>query len=226
MELWSLEFMKPDYQIPDRNRKSFARTNIQTIQHRISIILELFPQIKSIAEICCGDCLQLQQSYQMSLNITRYVGLDIHPDIVAWNRSRGIECLLGDALEKDTLQRFVDFDLIFFGPPLSVDCDGHRLLTFQEVIPSYGDFGRLLFGELNYKGTLICICPKETTMGDVSWLYTQITELRKEVGLRLIHSSSSTVTGDGEETDLRLKYLELWFSSYLEDAWEIRESRM
>ena len=217
--------MKPDYRVPDPARKSFARTNIQTIHHRISIIRELFPETRSIAEICCGDCIQQHKAYQQGLSISSYAGLDIQPDIAALNRSRGIHCRCGDALDREILQEFIDFDLIFYGPPLSVDCDGHRLLNFQEVVPGFGDFSWLLLGELNYNGILVCICPRMTSMGDAVWLYKQIKELRKDVGLRLIHSSYSTITGDGEETGLRLKYLELWFSNNDEDSWEIRESR-
>lgn len=53
-------------------------------------------------------------------------------------------------------------------------------------------------------------------------LHHQIQTWRKEIGLRLIHHSYATVTGAGEQTDMRLKYVELWFSASLADAWEVQ----
>ena len=63
-------------------------------------------------------------------------------------------------------------------------------------------------------------------MGDAQWLYKQVRELRDDVGLRLIHYSITTLTGDGEITEPRLKYVELWLSSRLSNLWEVRESVM
>jgi len=61
-------------------------------------------------------------------------------------------------------------------------------------------------------------------MGDIRWLYEQTRELREDVGLRLIHYSYATVTGAGKVTEPRLKYVELWLSNQLDDAWEVRKS--
>jgi hypothetical protein len=144
---------------------------------------------------------------------------------VALNRELGVECICGDALDEKTMQAFLDFEVIFFGPPLSVGCDGHQLLAFREIIPSYHEFSQVLLDRLQYDGTLVCICPKTTTMGDIAHLYRQIQDYRKDWGLRLVHHTYSTLTGDGEETEMRLKYVELWFSSWLEDRWEMQESR-
>jgi len=134
----------------------------------------------------------------------------------------GVDCVCGDALAETTLRQLLTFEVIFFGPPLSIDCDGHQLLSFREVVPGYADFVQLLLGELGYSGTLVCICPRVTTMGDVRWLYHQVQALREDFGLRLVYSSYATVTGGGVETEPRLKYLEVWFSNHLEDSWEIR----
>jgi hypothetical protein len=122
------------------------------------------------------------------------------------------------------LRRFISDEVIFFGPPLSEDCDGHRLLSFAEVRPSFADFARLLLGALHYGGALVCICPNTTTMGDITHLHRAIRDIRPDINLRQIHHSYSTLTGGNEITDLRLKYIELWFSSKLEDLWEVRES--
>ncbi len=213
------------YQTPDPNKRAFARTNSQTIAQRVTLLRELLPGTASVAEICCGDCSQQWLAYTQQLGVRTFRGLDIEPGIVAKNREQGIECVCGDALDRKVLQSFLGADVIFFGPPLSVDCDGHRLLAFREVTPRYGDFAWLLLDGLGYRGTLVCICPKTTTMGDITWLHHQITSYRKDFGLRLIHRTYSTLTGDGQETELRLKYVELVFSSHLEDKWEIRESK-
>lgn len=149
----------------------------------------------------------------------------LQPEVVAANRAQGIDCLAGDALDPAALRHFLNFDLIFFGPPLSIECDGHRLLSFREVVPAYANFAGLLLGELVYAGTLVCICPKTTTVGDTRWLYEQVKGYRPDVGLCLIHDSFATVTGRGEPTELRHKYRELWFSSQLPDSWEFRQSR-
>jgi hypothetical protein len=212
------------YRVPEPGSTSFARTNLQTIQQRAALLREIFPGVKTIAEICCGDCSRQNTIYGKTLRIERYAGLDIQPEIVALNRARGIECDCGDALDAAALLKFVDFDVLFFGPPLSEDCDGHHLLRFPEVIPGYAHFARLLLGELGYRGMLVCIGPRDTTLGDIQWFYRQIQDLHRGFGLRLIHKSYSTLTGNGEETEPRLKYVELWFSSRLEEAWEIRES--
>jgi hypothetical protein len=90
------------------------------------------------------------------------------------------------------------------------------------VVPGYAAVARLLLGELGYQGTLVCICPNSTTPGDARWLYDQIKAVRPDFGLRLFHSSYTTITGSGLETEPRLKYVELWFSNRLEDAWEMR----
>ena len=45
----------------------------------------------------------------------------------------GMECYLGNALDVNVVRWFIDDDLIFFGPPLSEDCDGHRLVSFDEL---------------------------------------------------------------------------------------------
>jgi hypothetical protein len=217
--------MSNPYRVPDPDNPNFARTNIQTIQQRAAILRELLPDAKSIAEICCGDCSEQNRIYREVLGIEKYVGLDIQPEIVKQNRSKGVSCICGDAHDKGVLQTFLDFDVIFFGPPLSVHCDSHHLLGFREIVPSYRNFIRLLLGELNYTGTLVCICPKDTTMGRVRILYKQTRSLREDFGLRLINYSYSTITGSGETTELRLKYVELWLSSILEDSWEVRVSK-
>jgi hypothetical protein len=217
--------MGSQYQVPDPDNPNFARTNIQTIHQRAAILRELLPDTQSIAEICCGDCFEQDRIYREVLRIEKYVGLDIQPEIVELNRSKGVSCVRGDALDKSILQTLLGFDVIFFGPPLSAYCDGHHLLEFREIVPSYRDFVGLLLGKLNYTGTLVCICPRDTTMGDVRLLYEQVKSLREDFGLRLINHSYSTITGSGETTELRLKYIELWFSSIFEDSWEVRESK-
>lgn len=211
--------------LPGLSRRGFARTNAQTIAQRAVLLRELVPGIRSVAEICCGDCSRQHQVYTRELGVQTFHGLDLEPAIVATNRARGIDCTLGDALDPNVIRRFAADDVIFFGPPLSEDCDGHRLLNFDGVIPSYADFARLLLGELDYIGLLVCICPNSTTLGDITRLYHQIRTYRSDVNLRLIHHSYSTLTGSGETTELRLIYVEAWFSSQLDDAWEVRESK-
>jgi hypothetical protein len=215
--------MCTQYQLPDLTRRSFARTNRQTIAQRVALLRELLPDARSVADICCGDCSRQWETYRRTLGLEAYRGLDLHPEIVAANRARGIDCVCGDALDRAVLAQFLDFDVLFFGPPLSVHCDGHSLLRFRQVVPGFADFLRLLLGVLNYEGTVVCICPKATTMGDIRWLYAQVRELRADVGLRLIHHSVATLTGDDEVTEPRLKYVELWFSSWLDDRWEVRK---
>jgi hypothetical protein len=216
--------MEQDYQTPDRTRRAFARTNEQTISQRVAILAELLPNVRSIAEICCGDCFRQWQIYSQAFPLQVFRGLDIDPQVVASNLARGMDCIHGDALKKPVLQSFQTFDVLFFGPPLSESCDGHSLIPFRRIIPGYRHFSELLFVELNYQGTAVCIGPKHTTMGDVRWLYTQVKKQREDVNLRLIHYSYSTATSNNEVTEPRLKYVELWFSTLLENAWEIRIS--
>ena len=179
--------MTNPFQTPDLNKRTFARTNAQTIQQRVYILRELFPNIESIAEVCCGDCQRQWQAYRSELGISRYQGLDLNADIVKRNQEKGIDCICGNALDRTTMQQFQDFEVIFFGPPLSVDCDAHRLLGFYEAIPSYPDFLQLMIGEIGFRGTIVCICPKTSTMGDIQWLYDKVNSGNSEWGLRLIH---------------------------------------
>ncbi len=122
------------------------------------------------------------------------------------------------------LRSFLAYDAIFFGPPLSAGCDGHHALAFDAVQPGFAAFSDLLLGELNYDGTLVCIGPKTTTMGDIRRLYDRIRPRRADFGLRLIHYSYATITGRGIAHEPRLKYVELWFSNRLPDVWEARWS--
>jgi hypothetical protein len=213
------------YRTPNPNRQSFARTNSQTISQRIVLLKELVPAVGTIAEICCGDCTRQYRAYSRQLGVRAYRGLDIEAGIVAANRKQGIACYCGDALDKAAVQRFAADDVIFFGPPLSIDCDGHQILQYDDVQPGYAEFASLLLGELNYTGWLICICPNTTTLGDVAKLHRQIRGCRKDFNLPLIHYSYSTLTGNDEPTELRLKYIELWFSDQCGDLWEVRESK-
>jgi len=210
--------------LPDLTRRSFARTNAQTITQRVTLLRELIPGVCSITEVCCGDCSRQHQAYTSDLGIHTFRGLDIEPTIVSVNRANGIECYQGDALDIRVMQRFVNDDVVFFGPPLSESCDGHRLVDFDGVVPSYADFARLLLGELRYKGLLVCICPNSTSIGDITRLYHQMHEYRPDVNLRLIHHSYSTRTGNDEFTEPRLKYIDIWFSDRLQDLWEVRKS--
>ena len=214
-----------NYQTPNLNRRTFASTNAQTVAQRVQLLQELVPEARSIAELCCGDCYRQWRAYTEMGNEVRFLGLDIEPNIVEQNKARGIPCLQGDVLDKGVLAQFSDFDVVFFGPPLSEDCDGHRLLSFQQVVPAYLDVAQLLVGELAFNGVFVCICPKTTSMGDNNWLYEQMRRHRPEMGLRLIHHSHSTIRSNGETTDRRLKYIELWFSAVLPDAWELRISQ-
>ena len=212
------------YQLPSKGEKSFARTNPQTIVQRANLITKLLPGTMSIAEICCGDCTHQWMTYLHLAGAKRFRGLDYEPFIVAQNHSRGIDCVRGDAIDPLTMLQFMSFDVIFYGPPLSIDCDGHQLLEFGQVRPRYADFSRMIWCDLAYEGTLVCICPRTTTMGDISALYQQVRKSNQNAGLRMIHHSYSTVTGRGEATPLRLKYIELWFSTRLEDLWEVHRN--
>lgn len=214
-----------NYQKPDLSRRAFASTNLQTIAQRATILRERLPGVQSIAELCCGDCYRQWTTYKQQLNIQIFRGLDIEAAVVDRNRQRGIDCICGDVLNAQVLPLFLAFDVLFFGPPLSVDCDGHHALAFHEITPNYADVAQLLLAELRYDGTFVCICPKTTTMGEISWLWHQIQHNRPDVGLSLIHYSHSTETGNGEDTELRLKYIELWFSNRLGNTWEIHNSR-
>ena len=211
--------------LPDLTRRSFARTNAQTIAQRVVLLHEFAPNANAISEICCGDYSRQYQAYTAELGVQVVRGLDLEPAIVTANREKGIECYLGNALDVNVVRRFIGDDVIFFGPPLSDDCDGHRLIGFDAVVPSFPAFARLLLSTLHYDGLLVCVCPNSTDMGDISRLYQDIQAYRPDVHLRLIHHSYSTLTGNGESTGMRLKYAELWFSSALEDLWEVRESR-
>jgi hypothetical protein len=213
---------KPAYHTPNLDGRPFARTNPQTITQRAALIRELLPDTTAIADICCGDCTTQSAVYHQLPAVQRYCGLDIQPEVVAANRAQGLGCLHGDALDPAALRHFLDFDLIFFGPPLSVECDGHRLLPFAQVVPAYTAFATLLLGQLAYTGTLVCICPKTTTMGDIRHFYEQVKSYRPDIALRLIHDTFATITGRGEPTEPRHKYRELWFSTRLPDSWEFR----
>ena len=216
--------MSLEYRTPDPRRSAFARTNQQTIDQRVAILRDLLPDVKSIAELCCGDCTRQWRTYTAPFDLAVCRGLDVHPAIVEANQGQGIDCIGGDALDAATLSRFRGFDVAFLGPPLSEDCDSHTLLSFRQVTPGFDALSRLFLGDLRYPGLLVCICPKTTTMGDIQWLYHRIRTVWPDVGLHLIHYSHATLTGRDEVTDRRLKYVELWFASTLEDAWQVRRS--
>lgn len=203
----------------------FARTNIQTVRQRAGLLQELTPGIASIAEICCGDCQTQYDTYRSELGIQRFRGLDLSPDVTALNRSRGIPCECGNALDSIVLRSFLDFEAIFFGPPLSTDCDGHRLINFRDVTPDYFSFTRLLLDELKFQGLLVLIGPRSTTLGDAQWIDHHVKTIRPDYGLRLMHYSYSSVTGSGEVTEPRLKYVELWYQVGQDSQWEMRESK-
>jgi hypothetical protein len=214
----------PAYNTPDLRRASFARTNRQTIAQRAALIRALLPATRSIAELCCGDCGAQWEIYRETLPGLIFCGLDVAPAIVAANRAAGVPCILGDALDPAVLQRFLADDVVFFGPPLSAGCDGHQALAFDAVHPGFAAFADLFLGQLGYAGTLVCIGPKTTNMGDIRRLYDRMRGQQADIGLRLIHYSYAAVTGAGIPTEPRLKYLELWFSSRLPDTWEVRRS--
>jgi hypothetical protein len=215
---------KADHRVPDFSRQHFARTNSQTITQRATILHELLPATHTIGELCCGDCVAQFEMYRAAFGDITFRGLDISPEIVALNQSRNISCVQGDVMDAKVLRPILKYDVLFFGPPLSVECDGHRLLAFREVVPSFADFARMLWHDLNYHGTCIFICPNSTTPGDARRLYEQSKSWRTDVGLRLLHYSHATQTGNGEKHELRLKYIELWFSYVLPDSWETRNS--
>jgi len=206
-------------------RHPFARTNIQTIRQRAGLLRELLPSISSIAEICCGDCRAQYDIYHSELGMQRFRGLDLSPEIVEFNRSRGIPCDYGNALNGTVMQSFLDFEAIFFGPPLSLECDGHRLIAFRDVVLGFLPFTNLLLNELSYPGLLVLIGPRSTTPGDAQWIEYQVRKARPDYRLRLIHHSYAAITGLGEVTELRLKYVELWFQVGQDPQWEVRESK-
>jgi hypothetical protein len=214
----------PAYNTPDLSHAGFARTNRQTIAQRAALICELLPETRRIAELCCGDCAAQYESYRAALPGLTFCGLDVAPAIVTTNRTAGVPCILGDALNPAVLRHFLTYDVVFFGPPLSAGCDGHHALVFDAVQPGFAAFTDLFLGQLGYAGALVCIGPKKTHMGDIRRLYDRIRAQRADFGLRLIHHSHATVTGAGIATEPRLKYVELWFSSRLPDAWEVRRS--
>ncbi len=211
------------YQLSQPNRP-FARTNRQTIWQRAQILRHLGYWQPTIAEVCCGDCQRQQQIYRELLQVKTFCGLDINPAVVALNRTNGVACVPGDALDVAALRPFASYDVLFFGPPLSVQCDGHTFLPFQEISPGFAPFAQLLLGELAYTGLLVCIGPNHTNMGDIQWLYRKIRHYRPEIGLRLIHHSYATLTGMDEETEMRLKYVEFWFLPNSGVEWEVRMS--
>jgi hypothetical protein len=209
----------PDIHFP------FARTNIQTIRQRAALLRELQPGAASIAEICCGDCQAQHDLYRSELGIQRFRGLDLSPEVVALNRSRKIACDYGNALDPTAMRSFLDFEIIFFGPPLSIGCDGHRLIAFRDVVPGFSAFANLLLHALNYQGLLVLIGPRSTTLGDAQWIDHQIQTVRPDYRLRWMHKSYASITGLGEPTELRLKYVELWYQIGQDPQWEIRESK-
>lgn len=211
------------YQL-SRSDRPFARTNRQTIWQRAHILRDLGYWQPTMAEICCGDCRRQRQIYQELLQVKAYCGLDINPAVVALNQAYGVTCMPGDALDVKVLRPFASYDVLFFGPPLSIMCDGHTFLPFQAITPGFVPFAQLLLGELAYNGLLVCIGPHHTNLGDIQWLYCQIQQYRPGVGLRLIHHSYATLTGMDEETEMRLKYVEIWFLPNSDDKWEVRES--
>lgn len=216
--------MESTPRVPDHERGSFARTNRRTIEQRVALIRELWPQVRSIAEICAGDCSAQAELYRRDLGIERYLAVDIDVAVVAANRARGIETLHADALDASAMRKSIDYDVVFFGPPLSEDCDGHRILGFEEVRPGYDAFARVLLGELRYAGVLVCIAPRSTDMGHIRKLYHVVRDLRPDYALRVIHHSWSDLTGRGETTERRWKYVELWFAPGSSDEWAVRES--
>ena len=210
---------------PDHSRSSFARTNPHTIAQRVSLLRDLAPGIRSIAEVCGGDCSAQAAAYRDELGVGRFLTVDIDPAVAVANRAIGLETLCADALDPVAMRPLTECEVVFFGAPLSEDCDGHRLLSFDEVRPGFADFAQMLLGELSFAGLFVCIGPRTTDMGDIRKLHRVVQETRPEYGLSLIHHSYSTLTGRGERTELRCKYIELWFSAQLGDQWQVQESR-
>jgi hypothetical protein len=214
--------MNSGYRIPTSGGK-FVHTNPQTIMQRVGLLKTYFPGIRSVAELCCGNCFEQWRIYHEMLNVQQFMGLDIDPAVVALNTRQNVPCLQGDVMQPATLARFREFDAIFFGPPLSVDCTGHKPLAYKQVIPAYDGFMELLLKELRYTGLVVCICPKTTRMNEVEKLHAVVRAADREYGLSLIHRSHSNLTSAGKATELRLKYVELWFSRTLGDRWQMLE---
>lgn len=210
---------------PDHSRSSFARTNPRTIAQRVGLLRELAPGVRSIAEVCGGDCSAQAEAYRRELGVGRFLAVDIDPAVAEANRAIGLETLCANALDPRAMSVLTECEVVFFGPPLSEDCDGHRLLSFDEVRPGFADFARMLLGELSFSGLFICIGPRTTDMGDIRKLHRVVQEIRPDYGLSLIHHSYSTLTSRGERTEPRCKYIELWFSVQLGDQWKVHESR-
>jgi hypothetical protein len=209
---------------PDLARRAFARTNTETVAQRVALLRELVPGVASVGELCSGDCSRQHAAYRDQLGVARYRALDLQPDIVRMNRAQGIDCVQGDVRDHAVLRGFLDLDVLFFGPPLSEDCDGHNLLSFSQVVPAYGPFVRLLYGDLRYQGVLVAICPKATTMGDIRRLHAETLAARPEVGLGLLHYTHAAMTDSGKPMEARLKYIELWLGPSFADRWEVRRT--
>lgn len=214
----------PTPRTPDHARLSFARTNRHTIMQRVRLLRELAPNVLSIAEVCGGDCAAQAAAYRTELGIGRFLAVDIDPKIVDANRQAGVSTVCADALDASAMRVLLDSDVVFFGPPLSEECDGHRLLAFSTVRPSFQAFAALLLSDLHFDGIFVCIAPRTTTMGDARKLHAAIQTVRPDYGLSVIHHSLSSLTGRGESTEPRRKYVELWFTRTLGDSWTIRES--
>ena len=73
--------------LPDLARRAFARTNDQTIAQRVTLLRELAPGVRLLAEICCGDCTRQYQAYTRELGVQATNGLDLDPAIVPANRT-------------------------------------------------------------------------------------------------------------------------------------------
>lgn len=132
------------YRLPIETAPAFARTNVQTIAQRVTLLRELLPDVRAIGELCCGDCARQWAAYRQAFSGVSYRDLDIAPNIVAANQAQGIACTCGDVLDPAILRLFLGCDVLFFGPPLSQTCDGHSLLAFHEVVPTYTDSASLL----------------------------------------------------------------------------------
>jgi hypothetical protein len=105
----------PTYNTPDLHRAGYARTNRQTIGQRATLIRELLPATRSIAELCCGDCTAQWAIDREALPGLTFCGLDVAPVIIAANRAAGVPCVCGDALDPAVLQQFLAYDVVFFG---------------------------------------------------------------------------------------------------------------
>jgi len=142
--------MPTRYQLPGAG--PFARTNRQTIAQRAALLQELLPAAQTIGELCCGDYSRQAEAYRQ-IGIKHFIGLDISVEIVATNQAKGLDCIQGDVLDPEVLRRFLECEVLFFGPPLSVNCDGHQGLGFAQIFPGYAAFSRLLWADLAYQGT-------------------------------------------------------------------------